>query len=293
MALNLHHLRVFRRVAEVGGFSRAAESLHLSQPAVSKSVRELERQLDTVLLERTRGAPRLTEAGALLLARARELFAVEAVAEEELGALRGLTSGVLRIAASTTIVTHLLPEILARFHAAHPGVALRVASRNTRDVARALLERRAEVALVEGPVEDDRLTVLPWRTDELVLIAPPRHPFASRTRLPLSELAAAPLIVRERGSGTRRVAEEAMARAGVTPRVALQLASTEAIKQAVAVGLGVAIVSRAAIADQLALGRVAVVRLAGDRLSRPLTELRVRGRAASPAASAFRRWLRS
>ena len=103
MSLNLHHLRIFARVAELGGFSRAAEALHLSQPAVSKSVRELERQLQTTLFDRSAGAHRLTDAGAALLPRARELFAVERMAEEELRRIRGLEAGVLRIGASTTI----------------------------------------------------------------------------------------------------------------------------------------------------------------------------------------------
>lgn len=293
MALNLHHLRIFRRVAELGGFSRAAESLRLSQPAVSKSVRELERQLETSLFDRTSGAPRLTAAGVALFERARELFAVERLAEEELRTLRGLESGVLRIAASTTVVTYLLPAYLARFHAAHPQVTLRVASANTRDVARALIERRAEIALVEGPVDDDQLEVVPWREDELVIISHPGHPLAARRRVRLANLANESFVVRERGSGTRRVADEALAAHGVYLRIALQLASTEAIKQSVAEGLGLAIVSRAAIADQLALGRVAVIPLRGVVLARHLSELRLRARPVSSAAAAFRTALRT
>ena len=291
MALNLHHLRLFRSVAELGGFTRAAAALRLSQPAVSKSVRALERQLDTTLFDRTTGSPRLTESGAALFARAGELFAVERAAEEELRALRRLEGGVLRIAASTTVVTYLLPPYLARFNAAHPGVTLRVSSANTRAVGRALLERRVEVALVEGPVYYARLDDVPWRKDELVVIAPAAHRFASRRQLKWSDLANESFIVRERGSGTRRVAEEALASQGIRLRVALQLASTEAIKQSVASGLGVAIVSRAAIADQLALGRLAVLPVRGIALERRLTELRVAGRAPSAAAAAFRETL--
>ena len=288
MPLNLHHLRIFRSVAELGSFSRAAETLRLSQPAVSKSVRELERQIDASLFDRTGGHPRLTDAGTLLLDRARELFAVERVAEEELRTLRGLEGGVLRIAASTTVVNYLLPDHLARFHAAHPRVTLRVASANTRDVARALLQRRAEIALVEGPVDDARLIAVPWRDDELAVIAHAGHRLATRRRVQWSDLAAEPFIVRERGSGTRRVAEDALATLGAELQVALQLASTEAIKQAVAAGLGLAIVSRAAIADQLALGRLVVLPLRGVALGRQLSELRVPGRSLSAAAEAFR-----
>jgi DNA-binding transcriptional LysR family regulator len=288
MALNLHHLRVFATVAEHGGFSRAASRLRLSQPAVSKSVRELERAVGAQLFERGGRTPRLTESGVLLFARARELFAVERSAEEELRVLRGLEGGVLRIGASTTVITYLLPPYLARFRSAHPHVVLRVASANTRDIARALLERRLDVALVEGPVTDERIEVVPWRDDELVVISEPNHPLAARRRVRLDDLASEPFIVRERGSGTREVAERALAFHGARLTVAMQLASTEAIKQAVAAGLGLAIVSRSAIDDQLALGRIAVVPLTGVALERALTELRVVDRPPTAAADAFR-----
>jgi DNA-binding transcriptional LysR family regulator len=292
MALNLHHLRIFASVAEQGGFSRAATVLRLSQPAVSKSVRELEREIGSPLFERGGRAPRLTESGTLLFARARELFAVERSAEEELRALRGLESGVLRIGASTTVITYLLPPYLARFRAAHPHIVLQVASANTRNIARALIERRIDVALVEGPVTDARIEVIPWRDDELVVISSPSHPLASRKKVVLSDLAAESFIVRERGSGTRTVAESALALHGVRLTVAMQLASTEAIKQAVAAGLGLAIVSRSAIDDQLALGRVAIVPLHGVSLQRALTELRLIGRPPTAAAATFRAALR-
>ncbi|HEX6598147.1 MAG TPA: LysR substrate-binding domain-containing protein [Gemmatimonadaceae bacterium] len=288
MALNLHHLRVFARVAEEGGFTRAAQALRLSQPAVSKAVRELERQTGVPLFERAGRVTRLTAAGDALFARARELFAVERSAEEELRALRGLSGGVLRVGASTTVATYLLFPYLARFRATNPGVKLRVASANTRAIARALLERRLDVALVEGPVRHARIEVIPWREDELVLITPPAHRLATKRSIDLRELAAEPLIVREPGSGTRRVAEHALAAHDVSPTVALQLGSTEAIKQAVAAGLGVAFVSRFAVEEQVKLGRIAAVRVREAALRRMLTELRLRGRAEGPGAVAFR-----
>ena len=296
MALNLNALRVFTAVAAHGGFSRAAAVLHLSQPAVSKAVLGLERQAGMPLLERGARTVRLTEAGAALYERARELFAVEASAEEELRALRGLERGVLRIGASTTIANWLLPPLLGEFGARHPGVSLRVTSANTRAVARLLLQRRLDVALVEGPVTHARLEVLRWREDELVVIAPAAHRLASPPRaahggVPVAALGDEPFIVRERGSGTREVAERALADHGVQPRVALTLNDTEAVIQAVAAGLGLALVSRSAAADQLALGRVALVRVAGFSARRDLTRLRLKGRAPSAATLEFERLL--
>ena len=292
MSLNLHHLRVFAAVAGERGFTRAAVVLRLSQPAVSKAVQELERHVGVPLLERAGRASRLTAAGEMLAIRARELFAVEASAEEELRALRGLERGTLRVGASTTIATYLLPPILARFRDAHPGVAVEVVSANTRAIARRLLERRLDVALVEGPVTHPRLVAVAWRDDELVLIAHPDHRLAKRHHIRVTDLATERLIVREAGSGTREVAERALAKHGVTVPDALQLGSTEGVKQAVAAGLGVAIVSKAAAADQIALGRIVVVRLLGVALVRTLTELHLVDRTASAPANAFAGLLR-
>lgn len=288
MTLNLHHLRVFAAVAECGGFSRAAVALRLSQPAVSKTVQELEHQVGLALFDRAGRAPRLTDAGHALFARARELFGVERVAEEELGALRGLERGILRVGASTTVATYFLPPLLAHFHALHPGVKLRVLSANTRAIARKLLEGHLDIALVEGPVSHERILVGQWREDELVVIAPAAHRLVRRRRVVASDLMDEPFIVREPGSGTREVAEAALAKHGVHPSAAMQLGSTEAIKQAVAAGLGLAVVSRASAADQLALGYIAVVKLRGVTFRRALTELRLAGRSPSAPAAAFR-----
>jgi len=292
MSLNLHHLRVFAAVAERGGFSRAAASLRLSQPAVSKTVQELERQVGLSLFDRSGRSPRLTEAGEALFARARELFGVERVAEEELGALRGLQRGVLRVGASTTVATYFLPSLLAKFHTQHPAVTLRVLSANTRAVARRLLEGRLDIALVEGPISHPRISVTPWRDDELVVIAPAAHRLVRKRTVTGADLADESFILREPGSGTRVVAEAALAENGVHPRATIQLGSTEAIKQAVAAGLGLAVVSRSAAADQLALGYIAIVPLRSAAFRRALTELRLTGRSPSAPAAAFRELLR-
>jgi DNA-binding transcriptional LysR family regulator len=288
MTLNLHHLRVFAAVAQERSFSRAAVALRLSQPAVSKTVQELERQTQLSLFDRSGRTPQLTDAGNALFARARELFGIERIAEEELGALRGLERGVLRVGASTTVATYFLPQLLARFHQQHPGVTLRVVSANTRAIARRLLEGRLDIALVEGPVLHERISVIPWREDELVVIAPASHPLVHKRRVRAADLIDEPFILREPGSGTRVVAEAALAEHGIHPGTTVQLGSTEAIKQAVAAGLGLAVVSRAAAADQLALGYIAVVPLRSAAFRRALTELRLKGRSPSAAAAAFR-----
>jgi DNA-binding transcriptional LysR family regulator len=284
MALNLHHLRLFAAVVNHGGFTKAAESLRLSQPAISKSLNELERQLNLILIDRGGRGLRLTHAGHTLYARARELFGVEWIAEQELREIRGLKRGVLRIGASTTIATYILPPFLGRFHLRHPGIRIRATSANTRAVLRLLLESRVDVALVEGPVSDPRVDVRPWRDDELVVICHPEHQLLSKTTVDVAMLVQELFIVREPGSGTRVVSARALALHGARLTNTMRVGGTEAIKQAVAAGLGLAIVSRAAAADQLTLGKIAVLPVKGLSIRRTLTQIKLRGRATTAAA---------
>ena len=155
--MKLHLLRIFTLVAEHMSFSRAAEALYMSQPAVSKSVRELENQLGQPLFERGAGKLSLTEAGSLLAERGRAILVIERAAEEDMHALAGLLRGILRIGASTTNATYLLPPILADFLRQHPDVDLRLSIQNTLSIVRLLLDYQVDVAVVEGPVDDARI----------------------------------------------------------------------------------------------------------------------------------------
>jgi DNA-binding transcriptional LysR family regulator len=284
MAMNLHHLRLFAAVVNQGSFTKAAESLHLSQPAISKSLNELERQLNLTLLDRGGRSLKLTDAGQTLYARARELFGVERIAEQELREVRGLKRGVLRVASSTTIATYMLPPFLGRFHLRHPGIRIRASSANTRTVLRLLLESRVDVALVEGPVSHPQVEVHPWREDELVVISHPEHQLLSRIDVDVAMLVREQFIVREPGSGTREVSERALALHGARLTNTMRVGGTEAIKQAVAAGLGLAIVSRAAAADQLALGKIAVLSVNRLEMRRTLAQIKLRGRVTTAAA---------
>lgn len=282
--MNLHHLRLFAAVVEHGGFTKAAATLNLSQPAISKSLAELERHLKLTLIDRGDRSLKLTDAGRALYERARELFGVERMAEQELRELRGLKRGVLRIAASTTIATYMLPPFLGRFHLRHPRVRIQTASANTRSVLRMLLESRVDVALVEGPVSHARVEIHSWRDDELVVIAPPDHRLIARNDVDVAMLAGESFLVREPGSGTRVVSARALALHGVRLTNTMRVGGTEAIKQAVAAGLGLAIVSRAAAADQLALGKIAILSVNGLAIRRTLTLIKLRGRIPTAAA---------
>jgi DNA-binding transcriptional LysR family regulator len=212
MPLNLHLFRMFAAVVRTGSFSRAGEALGLSQPAISKGVRDFELQVGCRLLNRTPKGVVPTDEGLALSRHAEALFAVERAAEDELSALRGLHNGSLRIGASTTIATYMLARYLGAFHRAHPDVDLFLVSANTRDIAEQMANQDIDIGLVEGPVEVRGLIAEPWQTDVMALIVAPDHAFA-RERQPIDpkRLEDEILIVREPGSGTREVVAQALA----------------------------------------------------------------------------------
>jgi DNA-binding transcriptional LysR family regulator len=289
MPMNLHLLRLFTAVARHRSFSRAAETLHVSQPAVSKGVRDFEAQIGTRLLERGgQGGVTLTEAGSLLMRHATALFAAERAAEEELAALRGFHRGSLSVGASSTVAIYQLPSFLGEYHKRYPGIELRLASGNTRTIVELLSARELDIALVEGPVEDPGIEVLPWREEEMVLIVAAGHRLA-RARSPIAteEVADEIFLIREPGSGTREVVLAALDEHRIVPRSILEVGSTEAIKQAVAGGLGTAIVSAAAAADQIALGKLRILKPPNFAVRRMLSRLSLPARQPSVPAAAF------
>jgi DNA-binding transcriptional LysR family regulator len=290
MSLNLHLLRLFATVVQAGSFSKAADVLFISQPSISKGVRDFELQLGCRLLDRLPKGVKPTREGLALMRHADVLFAAERSAEEELRALRSLDSGSLRIGASTTIATYLIPEFLGAFHSAHPGIDLQLVSANTRDIADHMLQHEIEIALVEGPVVVDGLDSEAWLTDVMELIVSPNHRFASVTGpIDPAEIAKEILILREPGSGSREVVMQALAAQGIELTRTLEIGSTEAIKQVVAAGLGVSIVSRASVKDQIALGRLKTIAMRSLHIERTLWKLKTPGRIHIPAAVAFER----
>lgn len=212
---------------------------------------------------------------------------IEQSAETALAELEGLERGRLAIGASTTIGIYLLPTLLGIFQRRYPGVHLFLDIGNTAEIVDRLRMRLLDMAFVEGPVAGSDLEIEPWRDDLLVVVAAPDHPLAGRQPVPFGELLTAPFVLREAGSGTREMVDAALRDHGGEARVAMELGSTEAIKQAVAAGLGVSIISTATIGQELAVGSLVVLDVAGFRMRRTLTRLRVAGRSPSRAARAF------
>ena len=286
--MNLNHLAIFHAVAETRGISLGAERLHISQPAVSKQIQELERNLGTKLFDRIPRGVRLTESGELLAGYARRLFALEAEAETALGELRGLERGRLAVGASLTIGGYLLPNVLARFHQRYPGIELSVEIANTEEVHMRLLDGAVDIGLTEGFLEHPELEASVFQEDEIVVIVPPGHKLLSEANVTPQRLCMEPLLMREEGSGTRAVVERAFADKGLFPRPVMSLGSIEAIKRAVAAGIGIAMVSGLTTALEEEAGKLVILRVKEFVVRRPLHLLRLSNRHMSSATLAFR-----
>lgn len=282
-------LRVFREVANQASFRRAAEALYITQPAVTQQIKALEEELGSRLFDRNGGKVRLTAAGEVLLRRASEAEATLSRAIEEIGTLEGEVRGGLRVAASTTIAQYVLPRLLAEFAGQHPGVRLELESANTQRVVEAVANGDAPIGLIEGPAHRQELQVERWLEDELMLVVPSAHEWAGK-EVSLSALGSARLLVRERGSGTREVLEQALKAANAPVhrlQIAMELSSTEAILACIEAGLGVGFVSRFALERQRALGTLAVVKVKGLRVTREFSMVHPRGPKTNAAALAF------
>ena len=284
--MNLHLLRTFASVAEQRSFSRAAEAIHISQPAVSRAVRELEEQLGMALLERRGGQVRLTEAGAELYQHARAIFALEQSAMADLRGRQGLERGSLTIGASRTIGTYFLPPVIAEFLRQFPAIDVRIISENTELIQRRLLAYELDIAFIEGSVEDSRVEEVFWHEYELVILAHSDHPLLNRKSLKASDLDAERWVLREQGSGTRSVTLALLKQAGVKVDRTIEVGGNGALVQSVAAGLGLAMVSSVAAREHLSVGKVNVLNFP-DRFKRPLHRVRLRNKPESPAAQAL------
>ncbi len=240
MPINHAQLRAFHAVASAGSFTRAARLLHLTQPTLSEQVKALEQRYGVQLFERRGRRVQLTELGQLIHAGTQRLFAQETEIEQQLNAARDLTGGQLRVGADAP---YLILPLLAAFNRRYPGVRLSLAFGNSESLLAALRERRYDLTLMPEVAPDPRLYAVPLGPDRLVIFVDRGHPWASRRRIRLRELADQRLIRRESGSTTRALFERALAQASVKPREVLEIGSREGVREAVAAGLGVGVVA--------------------------------------------------
>jgi DNA-binding transcriptional LysR family regulator len=266
-------LQVFHTVARLLSFTKAAESLHMTQPAVTFQVRQLEEYFNTRLFDRTHNRISLTDAGSLVYKYSDRIFELYNEMENSVREMTGEISGALTIGASTTIAEYMLPSLLGDFKVRYPDVNIHLKVSNTDGIVSMVENNTIDLGVVEAPVGNKNLVVETCRPDQLLAIVPPGHPEAERTSLTFTDLLKYPFICREEGSGTRDVINEYLRKinaGGDELNVSMELGSPEAVKGAVEAGMGISVVSRATIQKELKLGSLVAIRL-NPALERPFS----------------------
>lgn len=285
--VTLRQLRIFRAVVDEGSFSNAARALHLTQPAVSLQVKELERDCGLPLLERSGRRIRPTEAGRELMRSAHLIDQELKAADEAMSALKGLRGGQLTVAVIST-AQYYAPRLLAEFCRRNAGVQLRLDVCN-RDAIIGYLERdEVDLAIMGRPPEEIATQGDPFAPNPHIVIASPDHPLARRRHIPLAELLQEPFIAREVGSGTRALSEQLFAKQKIAFRPTLVMNSNEAIKQAVVAGMGVSLLSLHTASLELATRELVALDVTGTPIVRRWYLVHRREKRLSPAALAFR-----
>lgn len=292
--MNLSQLRAFVMVVEHGSFSEAARAMDLSQPAVTMQVQALESDLGVALFDRGYRKVGLTESGKALLPHARAVLAELESARSDIDRVADVVSGPLELAASTAPGQYMLPRLLGAFLREHSEVSATLRVMDTAEVVRAVADGDAQLGMTGAEMKASRVSFEPLGADQLVLICPPGHGLSDRVGITLADLADAPFVMRERGSGTRMVAEDVLRAGGLGPaelRVAMELGTSEAIVSAVEGGMGLGVVSRRVAEKALALGTVAEVGAVGFPAERRFYVVLPKGGMAR-AAEAFLGYLR-
>ena len=288
--MDLRRLEIFVKVAELGSFSRAADALFLTQPTVSEHVRALEDSLGVKLLDRLGRGTTPTRAGTLLLGYARRMLALSREAAQAIEQFQGRVSGELTIGGSTIPGEYVVPELIGAFRGKYPDVRISLLIGSSRDVQSWVEDGRVEIGVVGAAPSSRPIEGRPLMADELVVVVGAEHPWATRRTVSLEDLKGEPMILRERGSGSRETFERALEGVGLDLgafRIVGEIASTQAIKQAVRAGVGVSLISRRAVVDECRARLLACVTIRDLTITRAFHLITHRDRSRSPLAQAF------
>ncbi len=289
--INLHRLATFSVVAKHCNYARAAEELHFSQPAVSAQIHQLEDALGVKLFDKIGRKTHLTEAGETLYRYSQQIFSLLDETLETIDALRSPHHGNLCVGADTTVGTYVIPALLGKFHHLYPEVEIVLEVLNRDYLVDALVNNRINMAIMGKIPSEVPVFATPFAPNELVLIASPRHPLAACTRVPMYKLAREHFLLREMGSGTRSALEDAFRQAQLPLLVSMQVGNNSAIKQGVAAGLGIALISRVAIELELEMKRLVMLDVEGFPLMRQWHLVHVKEKNLSATAYAFKNFL--
>ncbi|MGM1045539.1 MAG: LysR family transcriptional regulator [Bacillota bacterium] len=261
-------LEVFVTVVEKGNFTRAAEELKMTQPAVSQYIQALERTVGAKLLERTNKYVRLNQAGEIVFHHAKDILGMYTRMQTLVDDLLHRASGDLSISASYTFGEYVLPHLLAYMHEVYPLIRPRINIGNTTEVAEAILNHQADIGIVEGEYHHENLHIEAFAEDEMFVIVPNEERYAGREEISLSELGKETWIVRESGSGTRRAAEHMFTSRHFQPDNKMEFGSTQLIKESVEAGLGVTLLSHWAVRKEISLGTLIMLKPDGEPVRR-------------------------
>lgn len=295
LPFTLDQLRILKAIAAEGSFKRAADSLYVSQPAVSLQVQNLERQLDVPLFDRGGRRAQLTEAGHLLLSYGEKILTLCQETCRALEDLQNLQGGTLIVGASQTTGTYLLPRMIGVFRQRYPDVAVQLHVHSTRRTSWSVANGQVDLAIVGGEVPpelQESLEIVPYAEDELALILPISHPFAKIDTIKKEDLYKLGFITLDSQSTIRKVIDQILSRSGIEPRrlkIEMELNSIEAIKNAVQAGLGAAFVSVSAIEKELQMGVIHRAKIEDVVVKRMLSVIYNPNRYRSKAADAFSR----
>ena len=290
MHLTLRQLKIFEAVARHLSFSRAADELHLTQPAVSMQVRSLEEAAGLPLTEQVGKRVYLTEAGEELARHARVIAQQLREAEEALMAIKGLRGGRLNIGVVST-AKYFAPRLLTAFRQQYPEVELRLGVHNRGEIVQQLADNDIDLAIMGRPPQELETVSEPFAENPLVFVAAPDHPLAAAKRIAPQQLAGESFLLREPGSGTRAAMERFLADNGVVPQRTVEMTSNETIKQAVMAGMGISFISERTIVLELATGYIVRLNVAGTPLKRHWFVVHRAEKRLLPVAEAFRRFL--
>lgn len=291
--MELAQLEYFLKVVEEGSFSKAADRVFRTQPAVSIAIRRLEEEMGLLLLDRTQKTPALTEAGQVFHDYAQRILALRDEVRQEIIDLQSLKRGRVRVGANESTSLYILPDVILAFRQKHPKVKVEIFRHVSDRLPREVLERNVDFALMASEPADRDLESFPVLKDELILIMSPKHHLAGRTSLTIKDLGNEPFIAHNVKAGSRLKVIEAFARNHTTLNITLELATIETIKRFVQKRIGLAFVPRMCVREELERGTLTTVSVRGLSYNRTLWATHRRGMKFSPAANAFLKVLKA
>ncbi|SQC00924.1 LysR family transcriptional regulator [Clostridium tetanomorphum] len=266
--MNERKLRIFYEVAIKLNMTEVAESLYISQPAVSQAIQELEKELNVRLFDRISKKLYLTYEGEIFLNYVRRIINIYDEGIRKISDINNSSEGKIKIGASTTIGIYVLPDIIGKFMNKYKKVDISIVIENTKIISNMILENKIDFAFVEGPIYEEDIIVKDFCQDELIMIASNDHEWSKLDSIPIDKINESKIIMREVGSGTREVFENILNLRGITYEVAFELGNTEAIKKAVEAGLGVACISKRCVKNEILDGRLCSIKLVDEHIKR-------------------------